>query len=124
VAKKPECPKCGERLTDDPHDLMLCRTKERDNLKAENAKLKQSVNDWKDAWFHLRQLVGEMGWSHFNCPHQPTPALSTSPDPFLDFSVELICTGKDVYQRTAAGWRLIGSSTSEEGALSIVRLLH
>lgn len=31
-------------------------------LKEENGKLKQSVFDWKEAWFGLREVVGDMWW--------------------------------------------------------------
>jgi hypothetical protein len=27
-------------------------------------KLKASIADWKDAWFHLREAIGKLWWDH------------------------------------------------------------
>jgi hypothetical protein len=33
-------------------------------LESENQKLKESVVDWKNAWFKLRDIIGNLWWHH------------------------------------------------------------
>jgi len=35
-----------------------------DNLISQISKLKTSVSDWKNAWFELRDVIGNLWWNH------------------------------------------------------------
>ena len=33
-------------------------------LQKEIERLKQEISEWKDAWFHLREIIGWLWWHH------------------------------------------------------------
>jgi hypothetical protein len=68
------CDKCHaplhwDMLTDSIHDDNLCVGRQLTQAKAEIKKLKASVEDWRDSWFQLRDIIGRLWWHH--------PALSS-----------------------------------------------
>lgn len=70
MAEKRTCSLCNEPLEDPPaiHDKAICEKIELLKGRREIARLKASVNDWKDAWFQLREIIGRLSWEHNNCP--------------------------------------------------------
>lgn len=68
MAKKEEnCPKCGALYTWDlglPHNEDLCLGRQLLQARKEIKTLKASVDGWKDAWFHLREIIGNLWWYH------------------------------------------------------------
>ena len=61
-----DCPLCGDPLQDAPavHDVAICEQTELRKGRVTIQKLKESVNDWKDAWFQLREIIGKLWWHH------------------------------------------------------------
>jgi hypothetical protein len=61
-----ECPLCKEPLEDPPaiHDPIKCEHDELIKARVETKQLKQSVSDWKDAWYHQREIFGRIWWHH------------------------------------------------------------
>jgi len=57
------CGKCGEVL-EKIHFLDRCEKLELIRARKEIAILKDSVLSWKDAWFHLREIIGNLWWHH------------------------------------------------------------
>jgi hypothetical protein len=55
-----DCDNCGLSIKDKPHSQEVCFQV----LHAQIDKLKQSVLDWKDAWFSLRTIIGILWWEH------------------------------------------------------------
>jgi hypothetical protein len=66
AATKRDCPLCGEWLEDAPaiHDVAKCENTELLKGRLTIKTLKDSVNSWKDAWFHLREIIGNLWWHH------------------------------------------------------------
>lgn len=66
AATKRDCPLCGEELEDAPavHDVAKCENTELLKGRETIKKLKESVSSWKDAWFHLREIIGNLWWHH------------------------------------------------------------
>jgi hypothetical protein len=64
MGHKKECPLCGEPLEEAPaiHNRAECQTTERLKGREEIKKLRRSVADWKDAWFHQREIIGWLWW--------------------------------------------------------------
>lgn len=63
------CRDCGaprdwDMLTNGHHDKLLCEGRQLIQLRVENKKLKKSLEEWKDAWFHLREIIGKLWWWH------------------------------------------------------------
>jgi hypothetical protein len=46
------------------HDPVQCEKTELLRGRLEIKKLKKSVDEWKDAWFHLREIIGKLWWHH------------------------------------------------------------
>ena len=63
---KRDCPLCGEELEDPPavHDVAKCEKTELLKGRVTIKKLKASVDDWKDAWYGLREIIGRLWWHH------------------------------------------------------------
>lgn len=89
---------------------------------SEVSRLKKSVEAWKNAWFQLRELIGRVTWEHHNCPHERLSEDSV-PNPWLHPDEPYVQVGKLVYAKEREGYRLIGASTSEDGAQAILRLM-
>lgn len=68
MAKKDDnCPKCGALYIWDlglPHHEDRCLGRQLLNAKREIKQLKASIEEWKDAWFHLRDIIGNLWWRH------------------------------------------------------------
>jgi hypothetical protein len=77
VAEKPACPLCGENLEEAPavHDPIQCATTELHKGRETIKKLKASIKDWVEAWYHYREIVGVMSWQHNNCPYERKSAM-------------------------------------------------
>lgn len=63
MAEKQTCDRCGEVL-EAYHFLDRCERLEFLRAKKEISKLKSSVELWKDAWHHLRDVIGRLWWNH------------------------------------------------------------
>lgn len=125
MAEKRVCSLCGEGLENAPaiHDVALCEKTELLNGRTTIKKLKSSVDDWKDAWFRYRELVGRMAWEHLNCPHEVKLVADPEPNVWLHPGEAFVRIGKLVYAREAAGWKLVGWGKDEEAANAVVRLM-
>lgn len=66
MAVKRNCEHCGEELEDPPclHIQSHCEWNERLKGREEIKKLKVSVRAWQDAWFQLRDIIGNLHWHH------------------------------------------------------------
>lgn len=66
IKVKRECQFCGEVLEETPliHDLAMCEKTERLKGRETIKKLKQDVESWKDSWYGLRQIIGQLWWHH------------------------------------------------------------
>ena len=68
MAKKEEnCPKCSALYEWDlglPHNEDRCLGRQLISARREIKQLKASVEGWKDAWFHLRDIIGWLWWHH------------------------------------------------------------
>ncbi|HEY5268392.1 MAG TPA: hypothetical protein VII94_04635 [Candidatus Saccharimonadales bacterium] len=66
MADKRSCSLCGEYLEETPaiHDVAKCEKTELLKGRIEIEKLKASVNSWKDAWHHGREIIGNLRWNH------------------------------------------------------------
>lgn len=64
MADKPTCSKCGEIFYAKYHFLDRCEKLELIRARKEIKILKDSVLSWKDAWFHLREIIGNLWWHH------------------------------------------------------------
>lgn len=94
-----------------------------EEYRSEVVSLKEDIAKWKDAWFHLRELIGRMAWEHLNCPHnrhsEPPPLPSSQ-----DYAVgECVRVQTRAYQRIANGWRQIAECASNEAAEAVIRLM-
>jgi hypothetical protein len=60
------CDLCGEEKEDAPavHDVVRCEKTELLKGRIQIKQLKQSLLDWKGAWFQVRDLLGELWWYH------------------------------------------------------------
>jgi hypothetical protein len=63
------CNKCNAPLhwdmfTNYRHDDDLCVGRQFLSAKMEIKKLKASNDAWKEAWFHLREIIGHLWWHH------------------------------------------------------------
>lgn len=124
---KRDCPLCGEVLEDEPavHDVALCEKTERLKGRETIKKLRASVDNWKDAWYHQRSLIGELGWTHleYTCPHRVKPVEESQPNVWLHPNEPFVRVGNLVYQREASSWKLVGSGKDEEAANAVMRLM-
>jgi hypothetical protein len=118
-ATKRDCPLCGEPLEDNPadHDVAKCEKAELLKGRTEIKKLKQSLSEWKDAWFQLREIIGELWWHH--------PAIDNDEKRTYYQHVLLELREKqpkpnDVYVEG----KLVGSGTSPDAANAIRRLMQ
>lgn len=57
------CDRCGE-VIEAYHFLDRCEKLELVRAKKEIKTLKESVLSWKDSWFHLREIIGNLWWHH------------------------------------------------------------
>lgn len=66
VSEKRVCPLCGDYLEDAPaeHNLVRCEKTELLKGREEIKKLKASVRFWNDAWYELREIIGNLWWHH------------------------------------------------------------
>lgn len=62
--KKDICPSCKEECNPHDHDYKHCMLDQIELLKQENKKLKASVESWKNAWYHCRDIIGKLWWEH------------------------------------------------------------
>jgi hypothetical protein len=54
-----------ERLEDKGHhDKAKCEHTELINGRKEIKSLKSLLNEWKDAWYQLREIIGDLWWNH------------------------------------------------------------
>jgi hypothetical protein len=119
MAEKRACPLCGDPLEDAPavHDVVQCEQTElrkgRNTIKV----LKQSVNDWKEAWFQLREIIGKLWWYHPAIDNDEERAYYQTT---LQRIRDLQKKPNDVY----VGDKLVGSGTSPEAMLAIKRLFQ
>ena len=63
------CPKCNapwhwDMLTNYHHNDEMCRHRQLLTARSEIGKLKASLDAWKDAWFKLRDIIGNLWWHH------------------------------------------------------------
>ena len=63
------CEDCGyalkwDLLTGGHHDRDLCLGRQFVQVKAENKRLKESVKSWMNAWYELREIIGNLWWHH------------------------------------------------------------
>jgi hypothetical protein len=64
------CDLCSEKLPSDFDGKVCaerypkCIDKQLENELADNKKLKESVLGWRDAWYELREIIGNMWWHH------------------------------------------------------------
>jgi len=63
------CPKCNaplvwDILTGHTHDDDVCMGRQLQQAKAEIKKLRTSLQEWKEAWFELRDIIGRLWWNH------------------------------------------------------------
>lgn len=117
-ATKRDCPLCGNPLEDNPadHDVAECEKTELLKGRNEIKKLKQSVNDWKDAWFQLREIIGNLWWHH--------PALDND-ERLVYYQANLqrlraMRNPNDVY----VDGKLVGSGASPAAREAILRLME
>ncbi len=85
-------------------------------LPTEVKKLRQSLTEWKDAWFQLREIIGNLWWHH--------PAIDNDEQrryyqANLRHIESLKPKGNDVY----IDGKLVGSGTSPDAAAAIKRLM-
>lgn len=61
----PHCVTCSKELSNLGDNIPDLSLKMRISfLEKENEKLKKSIDPWKDAWFHLREIIGWLWWHH------------------------------------------------------------
>ncbi len=74
MADKKVCLQCGDLLADQNEsrcpDIHPCDLRALERARVEIKNLKASVDAWKDAWFKLRDIIGELSWKHLHCPYQ------------------------------------------------------
>jgi hypothetical protein len=58
------CDKCGTEITKNDKPIEHTQSQCIDILVSQVMKLKTSVADWKDEWFHLRDIIGKLWWEH------------------------------------------------------------
>lgn len=64
LCKDCHAPKVWDHLTGGIHDQLLCEKRQLNQLRIENKKLKKAVEFWKDAWYEVRDLLGNLWWHH------------------------------------------------------------
>lgn len=66
MGEKRHCELCGEPLEEAPavHDIVRCEKTELLKGRVEIKKLKASVRSWIDAWYQLREIIGNLWWHH------------------------------------------------------------
>jgi len=97
-----DCPLCKEPLEEAPaiHDLARCEKVELEKARTEIKCLKQSINDWKDAWYHQRDIMGRLWWHHpaiesdeqraYYQASQASILVQDTPPPFLMWLLSLL----------------------------------
>jgi hypothetical protein len=61
----PHCVTCAHECSNMDKDIPdLSLRKQIAILERENDKLKKQIDPWKDAWFHLREIIGWLWWHH------------------------------------------------------------
>lgn len=59
------CPDCGLELEEGaPHTPLACTTEQLRLARLRVARLEQDVRDWKEAWWHHREVIGGLWWHH------------------------------------------------------------
>lgn len=126
MSEKKSCSLCSEFLEEPPaiHDLVLCEKTELVKGRIAIEKLKISIDEWKDAWFSLRDIIGKLSWVHSNCHHEIKPAMEQPPNSWLHMGEEFVQKGKLAYAKTSDGWELIGAGASEAAAEAVVKLMQ
>lgn len=63
---KRDCPWYNEPMEDAPviHDVALCETTERLKGRDEIKNLKESVENWRTAWYSNREIIADLWWGH------------------------------------------------------------
>lgn len=66
MSSKQLCPLCDCPMEDPPavHDVARCEKTELLNGRKEIVELKRSIDEWRDAWYHLREIIGNLWWHH------------------------------------------------------------
>lgn len=115
---KRDCPLCGDVLEDNPadHDVAKCEKTELLKGRSTITKLKKNLDEWKDAWFQLREIIGNLWWHH--------PALDND-EKLVYYQANLkrlraLHNPNDVYM----DGKLVGSGTSPDAAKAIRRLME
>jgi hypothetical protein len=117
--QSPTCPECKgvvEQLYQVCADTEAC-------LRRQILNLKQSIVDWKDAWFHLRDIIGEISWQHRNCPHQNPPPADPIPNSWLHIDETIVQIDNLVYRKVGQDWKLIGAGKTQDSAEAIFNLM-
>jgi hypothetical protein len=73
MAEKRSCSLCGEDLEEAPaiHDVAKCENTELLKGRKTIKELRASIEAWKEAWHHYREIVGNLWWYH--------PAIDSDP---------------------------------------------
>ena len=109
MAEKQACSLCGEHIEDEPaiHDPDKCAATELLKGRKKIKELKASIESWKEAWYHYREIVGEMAWQHtdYTCPYERKY-------PMLEKLIDVYVDG-----------RLVGAGRTPEAVEAIKRLM-
>lgn len=110
------CPKCN--VLADKHTEESC-------LRVQLAHAKESMDEWKNAWYDLREVIGRLSWKHnqYVCPHEIQPAPNTKPNSWRHENETIVQEGKLVYVKNGIDWKLVAAGTSEDAAKAVMRLM-
>lgn len=92
-------------------------------LRTQLAQAKLSIDDWKNSWYNLREIIGRLSWEHHNCPYQTKPEEPAKPNHWFHENETIVQQGKLVYAKHGVDWKLVAAGTSEDAAKAVVRLM-
>ena len=105
-----------ERFTEEKWDCSTC-VLECGLLRQDNEKLKQSQADWKDAWFELREIIGNLWWHH--------PAIDNDEKRlYYQLNLQRLRAMQPQPNDVYINGKLVGSGTSPDAATAIRRLMQ
>lgn len=61
--KTQKCDRCDSKYFDE-HTELQCSQAQLEAARGEIKKLKKSVDDWKDSWYHQRNIIGRLAWQN------------------------------------------------------------
>src|SRR5271155_2541243 len=130
MAERRVCSLCGDLLEEEPaiHDAILCQ--ETELLKGRNSikNLKAAIEEWKEAWYLQRDLIGKLSWQHHSyvCPYETQPTETIKPHSWLRPEDTVVQIGKSVFLKVKIGeeWKLVGEGNSEAAAEAVMRLMQ